>query len=422
MLFHLISSFSTHRGYSEVPSVLNTLISHHFILYQVGCWIVMNSFNYDEVDILSLTEEEKDDKVVISEFATGSMDMDANTDMNKNTADDLNFGEQDVSMPDSIFQQMDSQENAHQGFQVMEAVNCEVTYEPLDLPFCLMTQNNTMDNMIQDADTSDDCSLESKKIEQNNLEYHFKDLNDLILYPASNEMNDSTCPTTTYNSSDSDCSDSDSICSTTSYDGSVSGYSQVNTSGMSSSTCDYVHEDSVGDSSNGAYSEGQEEGLVAKDDEEENDDGNRTVRPWTEKENELLKEAVKLYGTRNNWRKIAAYVGKRNASQCVNKWKNRRSDGWKKWNKAATEVLRGLIKQGLSFHEIQERMSDYTYIQIYQHHQKLAMNSEPWEKWEVELLIKLKKEGKLSDTQIGKKLNNRHKDSVKCKWNEINKK
>lgn len=55
------------------------------------------------------------------------------------------------------------------------------------------------------------------------------------------------------------------------------------------------------------------------------------------------------------------------------------TDSWKKWNKDATELLKELIKQGLSFEEIQDRMSEYTYIQIYQHYQQLTINRNPWE-------------------------------------------
>ena len=395
--------------------------SHTIVNYQVASCVSMNPTDQCDDDTSFFTKDYNDYQLVISKYATGSMDMDmdmvVNTDMNKNTADDLNSIEQTFSLPEPILQPLDSQERDSESFQEIGMYNGEtVVQPPCDSPINSFAQNGTMDNLYQGFNTNSYFCSESKRLKCDDMPLRPTITQDVSIHPSSNRMNNT--------------SSLDSCGSSPSCDGFISGcpavlfdgYPLLNTDEGSSSACGNVPEGSVDDSSIDIYIEEQEEAFVANDEEEENDDSGRTIRHWTEKEIKLLEEGVKLYGTNNNWKKIATHVGDRNASQCVNKWKNRRSEGWKKWNKAASEVLKGLIKQGLSFKEIQVRMSDYTYIQIYQHHQKLAMNSEPWEKWEVELLIKLKKEGKLSDTQIGKKLNNRHKDSVKCKWNEINKK
>lgn len=141
---------------------------------------------------------------------------------------------------------------------------------------------------------------------------------------------------------------------------------------------------------------------------------------WTVKECKRLRKAVSRYGSSGNWKEVAKFVGTRSAGQCINKWKNDLcKDKKTRWNAAATKQLLEYMKMGLSEKEISERMPEYTYIQIYQQIRKNQANHQPWEDWEIQLLIKLKREGKLQDTEIGRKLNNRHRDSVKNKWCQL---
>lgn len=140
---------------------------------------------------------------------------------------------------------------------------------------------------------------------------------------------------------------------------------------------------------------------------------------WTTKECQRLREAVKRYGSSGHWREVAQYVGTRSPGQCINKWKNDLCKDKKRWNAAATKQLLELMNMGLTEKEISERMPEYTYIQIYQQIRKNQTNHKPWEDWEIQLLIKLKREGNLQDTEIGRKLNNRHRDSVKNKWCQL---
>ena len=108
-------------------------------------------------------------------------------------------------------------------------------------------------------------------------------------------------------------------------------------------------------------------------------------------------------------------------SQCINKWKNDLSKEGKRqrWSPDATARLRQFLDEGLLMKEIQTRMPEYTYIQIYQQTNKLRTNTAPWEPWEYELLVKLKTAGEFSDTDIGRRLNNRHRDVVKNVWSHL---
>ena len=144
-------------------------------------------------------------------------------------------------------------------------------------------------------------------------------------------------------------------------------------------------------------------------------------RHWTAEECDRLREAVKLWGSSKRWNKISAYVSTRSVSQCINKWKNDLSKEGKRqrWSPDATARLRQFLDEGLLMKEIQTRMPEYTYIQIYQQTNKLRTNTAPWEPWEYELLVKLKTAGEFSDTDIGRRLNNRHRDVVKNMWSHL---
>lgn len=140
---------------------------------------------------------------------------------------------------------------------------------------------------------------------------------------------------------------------------------------------------------------------------------------WTEEECNRLREAVKIYGVPGSWSKIAKYVGTRSSSQCINKWKNDLCKKRKRWNREATIQLASYLKKGMSEEEIAKKMSEYTYIQLYQQMRKYYTNQSPWEEWEIQKLAEYKRQGILSNTQIGGKLNNRHCDAVKNMWNRI---
>ena len=146
-----------------------------------------------------------------------------------------------------------------------------------------------------------------------------------------------------------------------------------------------------------------------------------TPKKWSAEECNRLQRAVTQLGSSMHWNQVASYVGTRTVSQCINKWKNDISKGGKKprWTEEATKQLREYVNQGLSSKEIQKRMPDYTYIQIYQQTRKLHTNTAPWEEWEYDLLVKLKRAGVMGDTEIGRRLNNRHRDAVKNVWNHL---
>ena len=142
---------------------------------------------------------------------------------------------------------------------------------------------------------------------------------------------------------------------------------------------------------------------------------------WTEEECQLLREGVARFGSSGSWKEISKYVGTRGPSQCINKWKNDLCKNKRRWNKEATQKLISFFKKGYHEKEIFTLMPEYTYIQVYQQIQKYKTNHQPWEDWEIQKLIALKKEGTLRDTEIGRKLNNRHKDDVKNMWNRLSK-
>lgn len=144
-------------------------------------------------------------------------------------------------------------------------------------------------------------------------------------------------------------------------------------------------------------------------------------RHWTAGECDRLREGVRRWGSLKQWNQISTFVGTRNVSQCINKWKNDLSKEGKRqrWSQDATARLRQFLNEGLTMKEIQKRMPEYTYIQIYQQTSKLRTNTGPWEPWEYELLVKLKAAGGLSDTDIGRRLNNRHRDVVKNVWSHL---
>lgn len=140
---------------------------------------------------------------------------------------------------------------------------------------------------------------------------------------------------------------------------------------------------------------------------------------WTPTECKRLIDAVGKYGIKHNWKEIAAYVGTRDLSQCFNKWKNSLCKKKKRWNKEATKQLQRYVDRGYELNQILELMPEYTYIQIYQQIERRNSNYGCWKQWEIEELIRLKKEGKKSETEIGRCLDNRHRDSVKSMWNRI---
>ena len=142
---------------------------------------------------------------------------------------------------------------------------------------------------------------------------------------------------------------------------------------------------------------------------------------WSTEECNRLQHAVSHLGSSMRWNQVASYVGTRSVSQCINKWKNDICKGGKKprWTAEATNRLREYVNQGLSNKEIQRRMPEYTYIQIYQQTRKLNTNTAPWEEWEYDLLVKLKTAGLMGDTEIGRRLNNRHRDAVKNVWSHL---
>lgn len=144
-------------------------------------------------------------------------------------------------------------------------------------------------------------------------------------------------------------------------------------------------------------------------------------RKWTKDECNRLVKAVMEKGVDNiNWSYVAACVGNRTVSQCINKWKNDLSREGRhiRWTPRDTEILKAYMNEGLSMKEIMEKMPQYSYIKIYQQFQKAQCNSGPWEDWEVDRLIQLRNEG-MGFAEIGRNLNNRHYDSVRNKWNRL---
>ena len=139
---------------------------------------------------------------------------------------------------------------------------------------------------------------------------------------------------------------------------------------------------------------------------------------WTKDECQRLTKAVSMFGSSGHWREVAKYVGSRSEGQCINKWKNDLCKTKKRWNKQATKQLLIHLRNGLDREEIFQKMSDYTYIQVYQQIQKHNTNQLPWEEWEIKKLIELKKRGE-KEAAIGRLLNNRHRDAVRNMWNKV---
>ena len=147
---------------------------------------------------------------------------------------------------------------------------------------------------------------------------------------------------------------------------------------------------------------------------------NRPVK-WSPEECQRLREAVENCGATLRWSEVAKYVGTRTMGQCINKWKNSLCKKRERWTAQSSEQLKELLKKGLSEKEIARLMPQFTYIQLYQQIRKLSSNTKPWAQWEVEKLVKLKQEGTMGDTEIGRCLDNRHRDAVKNMWNHIRK-
>lgn len=158
--------------------------------------------------------------------------------------------------------------------------------------------------------------------------------------------------------------------------------------------------------------------LLPESESLENPSGRNPPKMWTKEECDRLYTAIHRFGV-GHWTEISRYVGSRCVSQCINKWKNSLSKKRERWTAAATKQLKEYVNNGATEKEIAKLMPQYTYIQLYQQIRKLQTNSSPWAEWEIELLIKLKLEGRLGDTEIGRQLNNRHRDNVKNVWNRI---
>ena len=149
--------------------------------------------------------------------------------------------------------------------------------------------------------------------------------------------------------------------------------------------------------------------------------GRSRPNKWSQEECQRLKEAVENSGATIRWSEVAKHVGTRSMGQCINKWKNSLCKKRERWTSKSSEQLRQLVKRGLKEKEIAALMPQFTYIQIYQQVRKLSSNTKPWAEWEVEKLVQLKSEGTLGDTEIGRCLDNRHRDAVKNMWNRIRK-
>ena len=149
--------------------------------------------------------------------------------------------------------------------------------------------------------------------------------------------------------------------------------------------------------------------------------GRSRPNKWSQEECQRLREAVKNSGATIRWSEVAKYVGTRSMGQCINKWKNSLCKKRERWTSKSSEQLQQLMKRGLKEKEIVALMPQFTYIQIYQQIRKLSSNTKPWAEWELEKLVRLKSEGTLGDTEIGRLLDNRHRDAVKNMWNHIRK-
>lgn len=67
-------------------------------------------------------------------------------------------------------------------------------------------------------------------------------------------------------------------------------------------------------------------------------------------------------------------------------------------------------------------MHPLTSVQVQQQYKKLTSNQDPWSEEQEQKLIQWKKEGALSDTQIGHELGNKHIDDIRKKSKELRRK
>ena len=172
-----------------------------------------------------------------------------------------------------------------------------------------------------------------------------------------------------------------------------------------------------------SYGEGDQDSdddwtLIPEADSFEYSSGRNRPKMWSREECDRLNEGIKRFGI-GHWTEISKFVGTRCVSQCINKWKNGLSKKRERWTASATKQLKEYIQKGATEKEIAKLMPQFTYIQLYQQIRKLRTNTKPWADWEIERLIQLKTEGRMGDTEIGRQLDNRHRDNVKNVWNRI---
>jgi hypothetical protein len=74
-------------------------------------------------------------------------------------------------------------------------------------------------------------------------------------------------------------------------------------------------------------------------------EGSRKKRVWTEKEDSHLRQAVTQHGT--DWRRVAAAVGTRNYTQCMQRWKSVLQPGLVKgaWSEKEDALLQQAIRK-----------------------------------------------------------------------------
>lgn len=145
----------------------------------------------------------------------------------------------------------------------------------------------------------------------------------------------------------------------------------------------------------------------------------RPQKKWDREEIERLRVAVSKHGTvKGKWPAIANDVGTRSTSQCINKWKSLKKN--RRWNKEDSEMMQRLMREGRTYEEIKLLMSNCTITQINQHYGKFKANHEEWENYEYEQLKEwILNKTDISFTEMGRLLNNRHRDDVKCNYNAI---
>lgn len=142
-------------------------------------------------------------------------------------------------------------------------------------------------------------------------------------------------------------------------------------------------------------------------------------KKWDSEEIERLRVAVSKHGTaKGKWPVIAKDVGTRNTSGCINKWRSLEKK--RRWNKEDSEMIQRLMREGRTYEEIKALMPDCTITQINQHYGKFKANHEEWENYEYEQLkVWILNKTDISFTEMGRMLNNRHRDDVKCRYNAI---